>query len=51
MSLADAKNSKEKCAKCVAALCSNTVLVRCNVCAKGFHQKCSADPNASTRDM
>ena len=50
MSLADAKNSKEKCAKCLAALRSNTVPVRCNVCNKGSHQKCSTGPKASTRD-
>ena len=31
MSLADAKNSQEKCAKCSAALCSKNVPVRCNV--------------------
>ena len=50
MSLADAKNSKEKCAKCFAALHSNTIPVRCNICKKGFHQKCSTGPKASTRD-
>ena len=50
LSLADAKNSKEKCAKCSAALRSNTVPVRCSVCSKGFHQKCSTGPKASTRD-
>ena len=50
MSLADAKNSKEKCAKCLAVLRSNTVPVRCNVCKKDFHQKCSTGPKASTRD-
>ena len=38
LSLADAKNLKEKCAKCSAALRSNTVPVRCSVCSKGFHQ-------------
>ena len=48
--LADAKNSKEKCAKCSAALRSNTVPVRCSVCSKRFHQKCSTGPKASTRD-
>ena len=31
LSLADAKSSKEKCAKCSAALRSNTVPVRCSV--------------------
>ena len=41
LSLADGKLSKEKCAKCSAALCSNTVPVRCSLCSKGFHQKCS----------
>ena len=50
LSLADAKNSKEKCAKCSAALHSNTGPVRCSVCSKGFHQKCSTGPKASTRD-
>ena len=47
LSMADAK---EKCAKCFAALRSNTVPVRCSVHAKGFHQKCSTGPKASTRD-
>ena len=50
LSLADAKISKEKCAKCSAALRSNTVPVRCSVCSKGVHQKCSTGPKASTRD-
>ena len=50
LSLADAKNPKEKCAKCSAALCSNTVPVRCSGCSKGFHQKCSTCPKASNRD-
>ena len=50
LSLADAKNLKEKCAKCSAALHSNTVPVRYSVCSKGFHQKCSTGPKASTRD-
>ena len=50
LSLADAKISKEKCVKCSAVLCSNTVPVRCSVCSKGFHQKCSTGPKASTRD-
>ena len=50
LSLADAKNLKEKCAKCSAALRSNTVPVRCSVCSKGFHQKCSTGPKASTGD-
>ena len=50
LSLADAKNSKEKCAKCATALHPNTVPVRCSVCSKGFHQKCSTGPKASTRD-
>ena len=50
MSLADAKNSQEKCAKCSAALCSNIVPVRYNECQIGFHQKCSTGPKASTRD-
>ena len=31
LSLADAKSSKEKCAKCCVALCSNTVPARCSV--------------------
>ena len=48
--LADAKNLKEKCAKCSATLRSNTVPVRCSVCSKGFHHKCSTGPKASTRD-
>ena len=50
LSLADAKNSKEKCAKRSAALRSNTVPVRCSVCSKAFHQKCSTEPKASTGD-
>ena len=50
MSLADGKNCKEKCAKCSATLCSNTVPVRCNVCQKEFHQKWSIGPKASTHD-
>ena len=50
LSLADGKNLKEKCAKCSAALCSNTVPVRCSVCSKGFYQKCSTGPKASTHD-
>ena len=33
-SLVDARNSKEKCAKCL------------NVCTKGLHQKCSTGPKA-----
>ena len=41
LSLADAKNSKENCGKCSAALRSDTVPVRCSVCSKEFHQKCS----------
>ena len=49
-SVADTKNSKEKCAKCSVALLSNTVPVRCSVCSKGFHQKCSTGRKASTRD-
>ena len=48
LSLADAKTSKEKCAKCSAAWRSNTVPVRCSLCSKGFHQKCSTGPKAST---
>ena len=48
MSLADAKNSKEKCTKCFAALHSNTVPVRCHACNKGFHQTCSSGPKALT---
>ena len=50
LSLADAKTSKEKCAKCSTALRPNTVPVRCSVCSKGFHQKCSTGLKASTRD-
>ena len=50
MSLADAKNSKEKCPKCSAALRSHIVPVRYNECQNGFHQKCSTGPKASTRD-
>ena len=38
------------CARCSAALCCNTVPVRCSVCSKGFHQKCSTGPKGSTRD-
>ena len=50
MSLAYAKSSKEKCAKCFAALHSNTVAVRCNSCHKGLHQKCSTGRKALTCD-
>ena len=50
LSLADAWNLKEKFAKCSAALRSNTVPVRCSVCSKGFHQKCSTGQKASTRE-
>ena len=50
LSLAEAKSSKERCAKCSTALRSNTVSVRCSVCSKGFHQNCSTGPKASTRD-
>ena len=50
MSLADSKNSRDKCAKCFAALRSNTVPVRCDVCKKGYHQKCSTGPKASTHN-
>ena len=50
LSLADAKNLKENYAQCSAALRSNTVPARCSVCSKGFHQKCSTGPKASTRD-
>ena len=48
LSLAEAKDIKEKCGKCSATLQSNTVLVRCS--NKGFHQKCSTGPKASFRD-
>ena len=34
--------------KCSAALRSNIVPKRCSVCSKGFHQKCSTGPKAST---
>ena len=47
MSLANAKNSQEKCAKFCAALRSNTVPLRCSVCKKGFHQKCGTGPKDS----
>ena len=50
LSLTDAKNLKEKCAKCSAVLRSNIVPVRCSVCSWGFHQKCGTGPKASTRD-
>ena len=50
MSLAGTKNSKENCAKCLAALRSNTVPVRCNVCKKGLHQKYSTGLKALTCD-
>ena len=50
LSVADAKNLKEKCAKCSAALRSNTLPVRYSVCSKGFHQECSTGPKASTCD-
>ena len=49
LSLADAKNLKEKYVNCSAALRSNFVPLRCSVCSKGFHQKCSIRPKASTR--
>ena len=48
MSLADAKSSKEKCAKYFLALLSKTVSVKCNTC--NFQQKCSSGPKVSTRD-
>ena len=48
LSLADTESSKEKCTKCFAVLHSNTVPVRCSICSKGFHQKCSTGPKAST---
>ena len=44
MSLADAKSSKENCAKCFA------VPLRCHICNKGFHQKCITCPKASSHD-
>ena len=50
ISLAEAKSSKEKCAKCFSPLRCNTVSVRCNVCNKGFDQKFSTGPKASSRD-
>ena len=50
LSLADAKILKKKSAKWSAALRSNTVPVRCSVCSKGFHQKCSTGQKASTCD-
>ena len=50
MALADAKNSKEKWAKFFYAFHSNTVPVRSNACNKGFHQKCSTGPKASSHD-
>ena len=50
LSLVHPKISNEKCAKCSAALRSNSVPVRCRLCSKGFHQKCSTRPKASTRD-
>ena len=50
MFLADAKSSKEMCTKCFAALCSNTVPVRCNICKKVFHQKSSTGLQAQTHN-
>ena len=50
MALADAKNSKEKWAKFFYAFHSNTVPVRSNACNKGFYQKCSTGPKASSHD-
>ena len=50
MCLADAKSSKENCAKCSGALHSNTVPVRCSAYNNGFHQKCSTCPKASNCD-
>ena len=43
LSLADAKNSKEKCAKCSAALCSNTVPVRYSVCSRDSIRNAALD--------
>ena len=37
MSLEDLKISKENCAKCSAALRSNTIAERCSTCNKGLH--------------
>ena len=34
----------------LSALRSNTVPVRCSLCSKGFHQKCSTGPKALTHD-
>ena len=46
MSLEKARKFKEKCAKCSAALRSNTVSARYIVCNKGHYPKCISGPKA-----
>ena len=50
MTFAEAKQALERCGKCSKKLRSNTVPVRCKLCAKGFHQKCSTGPHSSDCD-
>ena len=50
MTFAEAKQARERCGKCSKILRSNTVLVRCKLCAKSFHQKCNTGPHNSDRD-
>ena len=46
MSLEKPRKFKEKCAKCSAALRSNTVSARYIVCNKGLYPKCISVPKA-----
>ena len=50
MTFAEAKQARERCGKCSKILRSNTVPVRCKLCARGFHQKCSSGTHSSDRD-
>ena len=47
LSLAEAKDIKEKCGKFSTTLQSNTAPVRYNRCNKGYHQKCKTGPKAT----
>ena len=51
LSLAEAKDIKEKYGKCSATLRSNTGPVRCNRCSAGLHRKYSTGPKASSHDI
>ena len=50
MTFAEANQARERCGKCSKILRSNTAPIRCKLCAKGFHQKCSTGPHSSDRD-